>query len=330
MKTIKSLIVAALLGLFITNTANALNPAETFAQTAFRQYLTSIGIANDIDKKDNSVNFLQRENRDDVLYWVTFESVGNANILYTLHRRPIKMESTESTAEKNARRIEIASLAVNYMNANNPFKAYVNGNKVEFVYPILASSPDDYAKVFKKALESMKNAKKSYDACHERAKIKTDSIHNYWTENNPNTIVVKQNGSAATQQSNNLTISSVEFRNVNDKNTVISDYGQSIRKSELQFIQPQVTIKATSKGVYHIGVVIITPDGKTLVPSNDTKRTILTTTEVDKKDKAIDLGIFGAKGGKLSNDKDLWQAGEYQVIFYENDREIKRTSFNVL
>lgn len=310
--------LSLLMCMFLVGNAFALTPKEKAAQTALRKYLQDNNVNSKIDSRDNSVNFQYKSK----LFWVTFQE-NSKGVLYTLHRSPIKMESEKQSREKNARRNEIAIVASNYMNAGNDYKAYVSDNRVEFVFPVFAATPEDYTKVFMNILMSMDNVQDDFDRNYTRAKMFTDSVHRYWSNNDTSVIIVPQNNTQFVS-SNNLTISKVDFRIVDAQGKAISNYGESIRKSEIRFIQPQITVEASKKGMYHIGVEIKTPDGKKLLPSKNTMRTILTTVEVDKKPKAIELGTFGSSNGSF------WKAGEYKVTFFEDGNIIKTTTFTVL
>lgn len=321
MKNLKTLFASALCLLIGTSSAFALNEAERRAQSDVVAYLKSVGIPSDIDSKDNSVNFL----RNKVLYWITFDG-SNAGITYTLHRRPIKMESTKADPDKNARRIEIARIATNLMNARNPYKSFVNGNRVEFVYPILASSPQAYTQVLSRLISSFDNVETDYKYNYDKAKHIADSIHTYWSENDTSYQTVPQKVNRVLTSGNNLHITDAFFRNISANGTEISGYDKNIRKSEAQFVQPAVVVYGDNKGVYRLGVQIKTPKGKILRPSSNSKMTIITPIDVttNKKGKMMELDMFGVSDGTL------WEAGDYQVTFFEDERPIKTTTFTIL
>lgn len=315
MKNFRHLLLTIICTLFAVNSIAAASPmtqGEQKAQTALRSFLSGKKVNTKIDPNDNSVNF----NYKGILFWVTFKEMGNDGILYTLHRANIKL------ANNPAR--EKGVFATNYLNRTHDYKAYVVGDHAAFVFPTFATSPEEYTKVFMSLLKSMENIKEDFRVGYNKAKTTTDSIHNWWSVNDTTVIVVKQPNAQPIQSSNNLTASQVEFRIVDANGTPITQYGESIRKSDLRFIQPQLTVKATKKGMYHIGVVITAPNGKKMFPASNSDRTILSTVEVDKKAKPVDLGIFG------NNTGDCWVAGEYTVTFYEDGNLIKTATFNVL
>lgn len=319
MKKIFSIVAVALCVVFCSNVAKSITRAEQEAQTAVRNYFNSRGWETKIDKSDNSVNFY----RDDILYWVTFQEKENG-VLYTLHRKPIKMDSEDKGLEQ--RRIENSIIAANLMNKSNPFKTVVTGAKVEFVFPILAATPQDFTEVFPSVYATMKNVKRDFDNNFKSARMVTDSIHNFWRNNDTTLMVIPQK---SVQIANNNVISltmqkNVDFRILDEAGEVITPYGQSIRLGNLQFIQAQIAVSAKKKGIYTIGMDIYMPNGKKLVPFSDAYYTTETTVEVNTKPTVVDLESFGASDGSF------WQLGEYKVVFYDGNNEIGSTTFHVI
>lgn len=325
MKRINSLILAAIFltaGIGSAFAASNMSRGEREAQSAVSSFLAKKGYATKIDNTDNSVNFQHDSN----IYWITFEEAPGAGILYTLHRRPIKMESPNENAQKNKRRLENAVFAANMMNELYPYKTNVSDDRVDFSFPVYANSPEGFTDVFPTLLKTLSNAKDEFDKCYDRALAKTDAMRTYWAENNPKMIVVPQpkNGVKPNTQQPNLTISSLDFRILDDKGNVVKNYGDNLRKADMQFLQPKITVSANAKGVYELGVVITTPNGKILIPEKGTDRTIVTTAEIDKKPKEVEFDKFGTKDGSI------WVPGEYTVTFYEGHFPIETTTFNIL
>lgn len=321
MKRLKTVISVIVCILTFAGSAVAANPtsAEKNAQRVLIEFLKKQQFNPGIDNTDNSVNFY----RKDILYYITFKETTNG-IWYTLHRLRIKMKTDKDSDEEAAWKVEHAIYAANSMNQAYPFKTFVSGNNVQFTFPMFANTPEEYTKIFPVLLKNMENIGPDFKKNFERAKHTTDSIHNYWAKNDPDALVIPQNQVKVVQNPGNLIVSDVQFRITDANGGVISDYNKSIRKSDLKFIQPQIDVKATKKGIYYIGMRIITPDGKTLLPSPKVFFTSITTAEVDKKSKPVELSPFGSVDGSF------WKAGEYKVIFYEGDKEIKKTSFTVL
>lgn len=321
MKSLKPfvLLIAAIFSLGAFAQRNYLSDAQEQAQSSLIKYLRLKSYSPSIDPNDQSVCF----KKDDILYWVTFDT-DRSPILYTLHRRPIRFADNDSK-DVNRRR-EIAEKAANMVCAERTVKAFLNNNKVEFCFPIYASTPEDYQKVFSSALAAFKNIKKSFDDNYAKARVRTDSIHNYWCGLDTTIVVVAQTGSSSTQSQKMLNIRSISARVVDNGDNVISDYDKGIRKSNCQFLQERIEVSALKDGVYKVGVKLYNPEGKLLVPSKDARFTTITTIEIKKAEKVEthELLKFG------STDKDIWQPGEYKIEFYEDDTKIFTDAINIL
>ncbi len=320
MKNFKVLLAVVMTALLASAPAFAFNESERAAQRTFSDYLKSKGIASKIDDKDNSVNFYKGK----TFYWVTFEG-GATGILYTLHRAPLNMDVKGASKEETSRRLENATRAANYMNINNEFKTCVKGTKVEFSFPVYASSATEYTKMFDRILRNFDNAKEYYDQCHKKAKVYNDSVHQYWMKNDTAYKVVPQKTVRQNTSSvPSVFISKVAFRNVDEVGNEITGYNDNIRKSNVKFIQPRIEAKADKKGIYRLATRIKTPKGKILVPDRDSKMTTSTTVEVGKGLDEIELDVFGI------NDGSIWEAGEYGVVFYVDGKQVATDSFTIL
>lgn len=329
MKGLKKFAALALCAVIGVSSANAQTDAEEIARKQLAQYLNSQGIATQVDKKDQSLNFVYKdESKKEVLYWVTFK--GNARcMLFTLHRRPIKVLNDKQAADKELsnRILENAARAAELVTASNTYKAFLKGSQVEFQFPVFAANTDDYKLVFDNILKSMKNVKSSFDACYKRARVYNDSVHNYWMTNDTSKYIVKQHAlPGAAQSGNNLKISGVKVHNVDAAGNEISGFNENPRRLKARYIEPQVTVTSAKKGTFKIGLKIITPQGKTLVPSKDARYTTVTTVEIAKVNKPQEVLL--AKFG-VDNDS-LWDTGDYILEFYEDDRKIDTDSFTVL
>lgn len=305
--------------IFTSSVASAFNSIEKLAQQDVYNFLRGEGLKTQIDDADNSVMFFIK----DRFYYITFKGDGKG-VLYTLHAEPIKFEFKDKN--KASRMKENATFAANMLNAQGATKVYLANNRVNFTYPIFAKTPAEYTKVLKNIIEEVAATReKDYDFYLKKAKNVTDSIHNYWATNDTSKIVVPQKQFSEVKQlnTNNLKIEKVDFRNVNQSGEEITNYNASLRSSDLEFIQPKITISAPNKGEYVIGVKIINPIGKTLVPDKDATFTIENLIEIDKKPKEIELDWFGAE------EPGLWIPGDYTVIFYDGDKEFKRDKFSI-
>lgn len=309
--------MAAICLLMAGGSASAQTAAEKKASAVVTDYLNRLGYGPQIDPKDNSVNFYAKD-KDKTFYWITFDETS-PGIIYTLHRKPIKMQSENDTPEQVVRKTKYAAIAANRLNAEAQYKTYVKDTRVDFVFSNFASSPEEYVKIFPGAFKSMQNIAKDFKKLYDEAK----------NENPVNEIIVPQpnNNVAAPKQGVPLEVTGYDFRVVDGK-TVISDYGKPIRKSGIKYIQPCIYVKSPDKGVYDFGVVIYDPTGKKLIPTQGAYRSIMTTIEITKKEKnkevPIELDVFGTDDGSI------WQNGEYKVEFYENNLKIGETTFNIL
>lgn len=305
----------------ITNNKNnkSFNLIEKVAQQEIYKFLRNEGLKTQIDDADNSVMFFIR----DRFYYITFKGDGRG-VFYTLHAEPIKFEFKDKN--KASRMKENATVAANMLNAEGATKVYLADNRLHFSYPIFAKTPEEYTLVLKNIIADVAAAReKNYDFYLRKAKHVTDSIHNYWATNDTSKLVVpqKQFPEVKFLNSNNLRIEKVDYRNVNQNGEEISNYNASLRSSELEFIQPKITIFAPKKGEYLIGVKIINPIGKTLVACKDATYTIKTLVEADKKGKEVELDWFG------DDRPGLWMPGDYTIIFYDGDKEIKRDILSI-
>lgn len=321
MKLLKPFVflLAAICSLGVYAQRAYLSEEQEKAQTSLIKYLRLKKYSPSIDPSDQSVCFKS----GDILYWVTFD--GNTSpLLYTLHRRPIRFGNNED--KDISRRREVAEKAANMVCAERTVKAFLNNNKVEFCFPIYAATPEDFQQVFSSALAAFKNIKKSFDTNYAKARVKVDSIHNYWCNLDTTIVVVKQNNQSTVRTQKMLDIQSISVRVVDDDGSVISDYDKGIRKSSCEFLQERIEVTAQKAGVYKIGVKLYDPNGKLLVPDENARFTTITTIEIKKAGKAEihELLKFG------SQDKDIWQAGEYKVKFYEDDTEIFSDAINIL
>lgn len=326
MKNLKKIFAIAMCVLLSSSSAFALNDIERAAQLSMKEFLRSKGISSSIDPKDNSLNFLRKDSKGhEIIYWITFD--GNATcMLFNLHRKSIKMISEKDDKQKASRKLENARLASEYVTAANDYKAFVNGNKVEFQFPVYAASVADYQKVFMKILGAFNGVQQSYDNCYRKAKAYNDSVHMFWQKNDTSKLVVRQAVRNDEKATKNLMISNIQIRNVDNEGNEIPGWEKGLRGSKAKYLQPVVTLASTKKGTYKVGVKIITPKGKTLVPTRESVFSTITTIEVPKDNKAADYELlkFGV------NNSDFWDAGEYKIIFYEDDRQIFDDTFTIL
>ncbi len=328
MKNLIKNIIPALMLLLIPGSAYSLNNYELVAQKSMNEYLKKRNYETKILEKDQSINFMVNGN----LFWLTIE--GNANhMLYTLHRRPIKL-TENATPEEAALLREKAIYAVNAMNIANPYKSFLNGDKVEFEFPVYALSPGEYQAVFPMILKkldevSMDNFKLRMLAATQT----TDSIHNYWQGSGgaisaKDRLVVKQpvttSSHNAKKTSGKTALSNPLIQSVDKRGNVLVPYGEILYQDKIQFLQPKISASSDKNNFYELGVQIVTPDGKIMVPSIEEDMTMTISAELGKKEKVVEFGSFG------SAEEAIWKPGKYTVIFFVNGEEALRQTVNIL
>ena len=321
MKNIKTLLIFLLLAVFGGSGAMAQTVSQNMAANVLMDYLKTRGFSPVYDSKDNSVNF----KKGDILFWITMERENNG-MLYTLHRRHIRLVDPKDSPTIANRKRENAEKAVNLLNNKAPYKAYLNGNRVEFTYSSFAPNPKDYTLALGTMLNDMDNIKKDFDFYYKISRNKTDSIHKYWLNLDTIHEVVPQQMRPTTVSGRNLSIQNIAIRNLGAGNEVLSDYNQALRKNKTQFVQPKVTVIGKDDGTYKIGVKIINPKGKIYIPTKGAEFTTVTTFNIKKGGKAqeVTLESFG------SAKPDFWQPGEYKILFFEDNHQIYEDAFNIL
>lgn len=318
MKKIKLFLLTAICIAMASSSAFAQTTKdEENASNAVAKYLKTLGYNAQIDTRDYSVNFYAKDT-EKTFFWITFKE-DKKSIIYTLHRRPIKMQTDQDTEEEVQRKLKYAVSASDIMNQLFPFKTYVIENRVEFVFDNYSTSPDEYVKVFPAIFKTMQNIGKDFKTYYDQVKA----------ENPVNEIVVPQdkNSFGNANQGTMLDVTDIEFRVVDKNKNMISDYNKGIRKQTVNYIQPRLTVKTIDKGTYTIGYVIYDQNGKKLVPSTGDERSAITTVDITKKQKnpsQIELDIFGSSDGKI------WKPGEYRVEFFENNVKIGEATFDVI
>lgn len=325
MNTLQKLAFAALITASVSGTCSALNTFEQHAQTQMKEFLDKTydtRIRND----DQSINFMVGEN----LFWLTME--GNAtSMLFTLHRRPIRLDDVKTmTDEELSIEKERAIYAADELSANNPYKAFLRGNRVEFEFPVYATSAVEYKKVFHAVLESLnKVSLKEFKELMAKAKItiegrkalnpkkaKSDKMVLQQPVRMPNTGGQKQDA--------NVKISRISVRSVDKAGNESIPYGEMMYQNRLQFLQSKLMATADKAGYYEIGMQIINPQGQLMVPSENSDMTAVVTTELKRGNKDIVFDPFG------SEDVSVWEPGTYTLVYFVNGKEVFRQPINVL
>lgn len=321
MKTLKKLTLAACL-VGIVGQAYAWNSFESNAQKEINTYLRKNHDTR-LRDDDHSVNFVIDGN----IYWITFE--GDANgMLYTLHRRPIKLSEKDQKAEDfNARR-ENAVYAVDRINATKPYKAFIQGDQVMFEMPVFAATPDDYKKIFPRVLRTMKEINvDDFKRTMNQVKVVTDSVHKHWSGYAPGRQVVPQPSDfkpSVTQTDGTVRLSSPLVSSIDRAGNLLIDYNQPIYRDKVKFMQVKVKANATKAGNYTLGLKIINPKQETMVPSKNHSSSVIMPVELPKKEKEVIFAPFG------STENGVWVPGEYTLVFTVDGKEMLRQKINVM
>lgn len=316
MKTIRIFLVAV--GLCLSMNAMAQKPLTedgVKAQRALVDYLRTINLTPSIDTRDNSVCFKS----NDVFYWVTFDE--NSPVLYTIHRKGLKFD------EDPAFKPSCARAACNEVNRKHIIKCIFNEKKgeknaekrVEFIFQTYAKDPSDFHGGFKKMLASFKDADATFKITYDNA---FDQVKKLEIERNkPITPSIPVGNSP-------LEVTYIAFGNFDAKGNMISDYNQPLRKSSIKYIKASLDVSSEEKGIFKIGMKIISPDGKAMVATKGVDYCSTTNIEIKKANKKqeCDLDPFG------SDDEGFWKAGEYKVEIYDFEKgaQLYTTTFNVL
>ena len=322
MKNLKFLFL--LMALLIANIGGfAFNAVEKAAQKEVKDYLERQGFKTEIDNDDNSVMFKQ----SDILYWVTFKALSDANgILYTLHRRPVKLPELKDGVVKANLNHEIAVYAVNELNEKFPYKAYVRGQRVNFEFPVYASSPQEYVKQLNNVLKSLRNAQNDFDAAARLSKATVDSIHNYWADNDTARVILPGGdrlGNIKTRSE--LKVGKVAIGSVDNRGDFIVDYDGFLTTRNCEFLMEKVAVSASVPGEYQLGVKILNPDKKMIASAGNKEFTTELNLLIKKANKEQEV-VFPPFG---TTSPDFWQPGIYTIQIYDANVLVREDVFNI-
>lgn len=309
MKKNRLFIVLVAIGMSLTMMAqNQLNEVCLKAQKSLIEYLRTRGLSPSIDTRDNSVCF----HRNDVLYWVTFE--GEGPVLYTVHRKGIKFD--KDTTFKPI----CAAVACNEVNNKHKIKCVYNNNLIEFIMPTYAKEPSDFHGGLGRMIAAFNNVEETFKDTYKKTYKK-------WVEDSiaANEPIVQPGGPVGKSP---LMIRSVAFGNFDMAGNVIADYNQPLHRGNCKYIRTLVGVSSTEKGIFKIGMKIISPDGKPMVATKGSEYAATKNLEITKLNKPVQIELppIGAE-----NDK-FWKAGEYKVDLYdyETGSLLYSISFNLL
>lgn len=309
MKTFRflSVMMAFCLSMNVVMAQNSLTEDGTKAQKALVEYLRANGMTPSIDTRDNSVCFKS----NDIFYWVTFGE--KSPVLYTIHRKGLKFD------EDPAFKPSCARVACNEVNRKHNIKCFYNEKRIEFIMQTYAKDPSDFHGGFRKMLEAFKDADITFKNTYDKAfdQWKKDSVE----QNKP----IISNMLNATSP---LKVTYIAFGNFDAKGNVISDYNQPLRKSSIKYIKASLDVSSSEKGIFKIGMKIISPDDKVMVATKGVDYCSTTNIEIKKinKTQECDLDSYG------SDAEDFWKAGEYKVEIYDFEKGVQlySTTFNIL
>lgn len=279
----------------------------TKAQKALIEHLRANSMTPSIDTRDNSVCFKS----NDVFYWVTFEE--SSPVLYTIHRKGLKFDGDSLFKPSCAR------VACNEVNRKHKIKCTYNEKRVEFIMQTYAKNPSDFHGGFRKMLSEFKDVDVTFKNTYDKAfdQWKKDSI----AQNKP---IVPPTPVGKSP----LSVTYIAFGNFDAKGNVISDYNQPLRKSACQYIKASLDVSSSDKGIFKIGMKIISPDGKAMVATKGVDYCSTANVEIRKTDKVqeCELDPYG------SDASDFWKAGEYKVEIYDFEKGalLYSTTFNIL
>lgn len=303
-------IFSVVMGLCLSMSAMAQKPLSedcTKAQKALVEHLRANGLTPSIDTRDNSVCFKS----NGIFYWVTFDE--NSPVLYTIHRKGLKFD------EDPAFKPSCARVACNDVNLKHKIKCTYKDKRIEFFMQTYAKDPSDFHGGFRKMLGAFKDAEVTFKNTYDKAfdQWKKDSI-----EHNKPIAPPTPVGSSP------LKVTYIAFANFDAKGDVISDYNQPLRKSACQYIKASLDVSSEEKGIFKIGMKIISPDGKAMVATKGVDYCSTTNIEIKKTNKTqeCELDPYG------SDAEDFWKAGEYKVEIYDFEKgaQLYSTTFNIL
>lgn len=313
------LLTAMIAGVFGIKAQPTMTVAERVAQNKVMDYLKKQGFNVEIDRNDNSVLFKQR----DVLYWITFKG-NTSGILYTLHRRPIKLDGTDTSVERSNIRKEKAIAAANILNREEAYKTTVNNGKVNICFSVYASSPDEYIHQLTNVFKSMENAKAEFDKAYAKGGLYVDSIHTYWAKNDTSRVILPQVVNGVTHKaSSGMNVSKIEVGSFAGNGNELVPYGGQLLRSKTQYIGERISFSAAQPGIYYIGVKLFDPAGRLIAPDKESPFTTVKEYDVKKAGKSydVDLEPFG------TSNTNFWTPGQYKLEIYDADVLVRSDLF---
>lgn len=323
MNTLKKTVIAGLCVFTGIGSAFAFNTFEQLAQKQMREYLKERNYDTRVREDDHSLNFLVGEN----LFWLTFE--GDANgMLYTLHRRPIKFDGEKRREAEVKRDCEDALRVVSIINAEQTYKAYLEGTKVNFEFPVYASSASEYQKVFPKVLKTLNSVNMDdFKKEMKQARSTNEELAKRMVGESLGCIVVEQprkSGPNMVGEKGGVEVEALDVCAVDKNDKVVYPYGEYIYQDKLQFLKPRLKLSALKPGNYNIGIQIITPDDMVMVPEMGERMTMSALVEIGKKAQTIEFDSFG------TTEPGFWENAPYKIVIFVDGKEVHSQTVKVL
>ncbi len=324
MRKIKALLLAAavLAGCMGVSAKKAWGVVERKAQVEVQNYLKGQGFETEIDEDDHSLLFRQ----SGIVYWITFEGDNTGGgVLYTLHRTPIKLIKDDDSKDKISRITDVMAVAANAQNKEYTYKTYAANGRAYMEFPVYATTPTDYIRQLRNILESMENAQAEYKASYKVAEAQVDSLRRYWSNNDPNIVVLPQTAGGKTYHPGLLTLQKVTVGSLDGKGQTLVDYEGMMKKDLMKFLVEKVTVTAKTSGEYLIGLKIYNPKNKLILSAKGQEYTVSQEVKINKTDKeqTFTMPVFG------TDDSSFWIPGDYRIEVYGNGEQIGRKTFNI-
>ena len=291
------------------------------------KFINDEGIDTEWSGEDRSINF--KDPQKGTLFWITFDD-NNKNpegkYLYTLHTQSIRPRP-----DKNEEKVaENLIYAANYITQNAPYKAIYKeddrGGKIELIYPIYASNPEDFCNVLFLLTETMKDPKQLFEKGIEEGKEINDALHYKWQYQTDNKKVIPGDKD---QLKSTIKINNIQVKGSRYENGQLEDrigYGNNMQRSLFDYITPKIEYEFTGdknngpKG-WQLEIQLIDPSGKVCVYDEKLNYTEKAYVPFSKKGE-FDLPKIGSKGYS-------WDTGLYEIKIFENGKEIKGVKFYV-
>lgn len=290
------------------------------------QYLLNMdGIDTEFDENDGSLNF---QDGKGTLNWITFSTPEKDGVtLYTLHIQSLRPKGGEDVKENMI-------YAADYITKKSPYQAYYvedsKGGKIEFTFPVYASSPEEFYSVLKNMQKDLETRNQLYAEGYAEGKKYNDLLQQEWQNN----IGAKRRiPTSSLQRDNSIKIENIDFKAVSlqGKSYITTqDYNPSVDKSKLQFLVPRLTFTPTSQDPKdvptgcQVAMKLIGPDGKTIVYDESADYTQMEYVPIKGvKEQTFEFTPIG------TDKSNVWESGMYKIELFENGKPLYKYQFVV-